>query len=67
MSTATSAAIAVSTHNTSTQRDASHALTAKQSQRIRDAARKLGVSEAELLATGVSEHVTAWPATCATW
>lgn len=38
-------------------RDAWHALTAQQSLRIRDAARTLGVSEAQLLATGVGEHV----------
>lgn len=35
-----------------------HALTAKQALRIRDAAHRLGVSEAQLLATGVGEHVT---------
>lgn len=39
-------------------RDAWHALTAGQSLRIRDAAHKLGVSEAQLLATGVGENVT---------
>ena len=39
-------------------RDAWHALTAGQSLRIRDAAHQLGVSEAQLLATGVGEHVT---------
>ena len=58
MKPATSAAIAVSADNTSTLRDAWHTLTAKQSLRIRDAAHTLGVSEAELLATGVGEHVT---------
>ncbi len=39
-------------------RDAWHALTAGQSLRIRDAAHQLGVSEAQLLATGVGKHVT---------
>ncbi|MDP1645847.1 MAG: ChuX/HutX family heme-like substrate-binding protein [Thiobacillus sp.] len=39
-------------------RDAWHALTAEKRLRIRDAAHTLGVSEAELLATGVGEHVT---------
>ncbi len=39
-------------------RDAWHALAAGQSLRIRDAAHKLGVSEAQLLATGVGENVT---------
>lgn len=38
-------------------RDAWHALTAQKSLRIRDAARQLGVSEAQLLATGIGEHV----------
>lgn len=38
-------------------RDAWHALTAQNRLRIRDAAHKLGVSEAQLLATGVGEHV----------
>jgi putative hemin transport protein len=38
-------------------REAWHSLTAQQSLRIRDAAQKLGVSEAQLLATGVGEHV----------
>lgn len=40
-----------------TLRDAWHALTAQQGLRIRDAAQKLGVSEAQLLATGVGAHV----------
>jgi putative hemin transport protein len=38
-------------------RAAWHALTAQKSLRIRDAAQQLGVSEAQLLATGVGEHV----------
>lgn len=38
-------------------RDAWHALTAQNRLRIRDAAHTLGVSEAQLLATGVGEHV----------
>jgi putative hemin transport protein len=38
-------------------RDAWHALTAQKTLRIRDAAQQLGVSEAQLLATGVGEHV----------
>lgn len=39
-------------------RRAWHALTAKQALRIHDAARQLNVAEAQLLATGVGEHVT---------
>ena len=54
MNTATSAAV----DTTQALRDAWHTLTAEQSLRIRDAAHKLGVSEAQLLATGVGEHVT---------
>lgn len=38
-------------------RDAWHALAAQRRLRIRDAAHELGVSEAQLLATGVGEHV----------
>ena len=38
-------------------RDAWHALTAQKSLRIRDAAQQLGVAEAQLLATGIGEHV----------
>jgi len=54
-----SAAIpAVSANTPKALRDAWHALTAEKRLRIRDAAHTLGVSEAELLATGVGEHVT---------
>lgn len=49
---------AVSADTPQALRDAWHALTAQQNLRIRDAAQKLGVSEAQLLATGVGEHVT---------
>jgi len=38
-------------------RDAWHALSAQKSLRIRDAAAALGVAEAQLLATGVGDHV----------
>lgn len=54
MSTAT---IDVDSTSPQALRDAWHALTAQQRLRIRDAAHKLGVSEAQLLATGVGEHV----------
>ena len=54
-----SAAIpAVSANTPKALRDAWHALTAEKRLRIRDAAHTLGVSVAELLATGVGEHVT---------
>lgn len=54
-----SAAIpAVSANTPKALRDAWHALTAEKRLRIRDAAHTLGVFEAELLATGVGEHVT---------
>ena len=49
---------AFSTFTPKALRDAWHALTAGQNLRIRDAAHQLGVSEAQLLATGVGEHVT---------
>ena len=49
---------AFSTFTPKSLRDAWHALTAGQNLRIRDAAHQLGVSEAQLLATGVGEHVT---------
>ena len=55
MSTATPAVFA---NTPKALRDAWHALTAGQNLRIRDAAHKLGVSEAQLLATGIGEHVT---------
>ena len=56
MNPATSAAVSVD--STQALSNAWHALTAQQSLRIRNAAQKLGVSEAQLLATGVGEHVT---------
>ena len=49
---------AFSTFTPKSLRDAWHAITAGQRLRIRDAAHQLGVSEAQLLATGVGEHVT---------
>ncbi|WP_018077576.1 hemin-degrading factor [Thiobacillus denitrificans] len=51
-------AAVVSTETLHTLRGAWHALTAQQNLRTRDAAQKLGVSEAQLLATGVGAHVT---------
>jgi putative hemin transport protein len=55
MNTASLAAVADQTPQA--LRDAWHALRSQKSLRIRDAAHTLGVSEAQLLATGVGEHV----------
>ena len=55
--TSSTAPVAFNADSPRELREAWHALTAQKTLRIRDAARELGVSEAQLLATGVGEHV----------